>query len=739
MEATSRIKIMGMSCASCSGRIEKKLNSTDGVNLANVNLTLEEATINYNNEKISYDQLGDLIESLGFKVMRQQNSKKEEQEKLEEIHNNETKALKRDLTLAIILTSPMVLGMVLSLLGVSNNFVHMLHNPTIQLILTTPVQFYIGRRFYKNGFKALKNGSASMDLLVAKGTTAAYALSIYNGFFNPNVGTFMGMSELYFEVSAVIITLVLLGKYFEKSAKNRTTSAIKKLIGLQAKTARIQREDEQIDIPIEEVVIGDHIIVRPGEKVPVDGKIIWGKSSIDESMLTGEPIPVDKNIGDMVIGATINKLGTFTMEASRIGEDTMLAQIVKLVEDAQGNKAPIQKTVDKLSNVFVPAAIAIAVLTFIGWMLATGDVQSAIICAVAVLVIACPCALGLATPTAIMVGTGVGAENGILIKGGEPLERAYQTNAIVLDKTGTITKGKPDVTDILTTGSISNEELILLSSISEKKSEHPLGEVIYEYGKKTINKVIDDPQDFKAIPGRGIYAKVNNKDIYIGTRKLIKEQDVDISAYEEKTAALENEGKTAMFVLVDNKLEGIIAVADTIKETSKEAVRQLLEMNMEVYMLTGDNIRTANAIAKQVGIKNVIAEVLPENKVQEVEKLKEKGYIVAMVGDGINDAPALVAADVGIAMGTGTDIAVESSDITLLNGDLLTIPQSIRLSKKTMQKIRQNLFWAFIYNAIAIPFAAVGLLNPVIAGSAMAFSSVSVVLNCLTLKRFKLS
>jgi len=575
-----------------------------------------------------------------------------------------------------------------------------------------------------------------MDLLIAKGTTAAFALSVYNGFFAPYMqGAFMGMPDLYFEVSAVIITLVLLGKYFERSAKNKTTSAIKKLIGLSPKTARVERGGEQVDIPIEQVAIGDILHVRPGEKIPVDGKIIWGRSSIDESMLTGEPLPVDKAVGDMAIGATVNKYGSFTMEAARIGEETMLAQIIRLVEDAQGSKAPIQKSVDKLSNVFVPSAIAIAALTFAGWAITTGDITSAIIYAVAVLVIACPCALGLATPTAIMVGTGLGAQHGILIKGGEPLERAHEISAVVFDKTGTITKGKPDVTDIMPIGSMDTGELLRVCAIAEKKSEHPLGEVIYSYGKAQSSGTIPDPDEFESIPGKGVYAVISGMPVYIGTRKLLAELNVDTSAIEDQIQTLENMGKTAMMALVNGELQGIIAVSDTIKDTSKEAITKLREMNLEIYMLTGDNVRTANAIAEQVGIRNVIAEVLPQNKVDEVEKLRQAGHVVAMVGDGINDAPALVAADVGLAMSTGTDVAVESSDITILNGDLLMVPQSIKLSKKTMRKIKQNLFWAFIYNAIAIPFASLGMLNPMIAGAAMAFSSVSVVLNCLTLKK----
>ncbi|MCL2674055.1 MAG: heavy metal translocating P-type ATPase [Defluviitaleaceae bacterium] len=733
--ASARIKITGMSCAACSGRVEQKLNELEGIRLATVNLTLEEASISYDEQLLQLEDIMKLIEGMGFGAFRKA-SRKEEQEALEELNRKDTKALKFELVMSIILSTPMVVGMILGMVGIHNELVIFLHNPWLQLALTTPIQFYVGRRFYKNAIKALRNGSASMDLLIVKGTTAAFALSIYNGFFAPHIeDAFMGMPDLYFEVSAVIITLVLLGKYFERSAKNKTTSAIKKLIGLAPKTARVERNGEQIDIPIEEVRVGDIIHVRPGEKIPVDGTIIRGRSSIDESMLTGEPLPVDKTVGDMAIGATVNKFGSFTMEAARIGEETTLAQIIRLVEDAQGSKAPIQKMVDKLCNVFVPAAIAIAVVTFAGWAFFTGDITAAIIYAVAVLVIACPCALGLATPTAIMVGTGLGAQHGILIKGGEPLERAHEISAVVFDKTGTITKGKPDVTDILTLGSLSESELVQICAIAEKKSEHPLGEVIYLYGEEQGQQAIPDPDEFESLPGKGVRAKVFDREVYLGTRKLMRELGVETSIYEEQLQTLENAGKTAVFALIGGEIQGIIAVSDTIKDSSKQAITQLRDMNLEIYMLTGDNVRTANAIAEQAGISNVIAEVLPANKVAEVEKLRRAGHVVAMVGDGINDAPALVAADVGIAMSTGTDVAVESSDITLLNGDLLMVPMSIKLSKKTMRKIKQNLFWAFFYNAIAIPFASFGLLSPVIAGAAMAFSSVSVVLNCLTLKK----
>jgi copper-(or silver)-translocating P-type ATPase len=544
------------------------------------------------------------------------------------------------------------------------------------------------------------------------------------------------MKNLYFEASAVIITLILLGKYLEAVAKGKTSEAIKKLMGLQAKTARVVRDGTEQDIPIEEVVLGEVIIVRPGEKIPVDGKILEGNSSIDESMLTGESLPVEKKSGDYVIGATINKFGTFRFEATKIGKDTALSQIIKMVEDAQGSKAPIQKIADRVSGIFVPVVIGIALLTFFIWLLVTGDVTKAIVSAVAVLVIACPCSLGLATPTAIMVGTGKGAENGILIKGGEHLEMAYKLNAVVLDKTGTITKGQPEVTDIVVLGNYEEREILRLASITEKSSEHPLGVAIFEHGKKEFGEV-NNPEKFEAIPGRGVVAVIEGKSIHMGTRKLMIEQGIDLGNIEATIARLEDEGKTAMLMAIDNTLTALIAVADTLKESSREAIEELKSIGVEVYMITGDNKRTANAIAKQVGITNVLAEVLPENKAEEVEKLKAEGKIVAMVGDGINDAPALATADIGMAIGTGTDVAIEAADITLMRGDLRTIPAAIRLSRKTMNKIKQNLFWAFFYNIIGIPFAAFGLLNPMIAGGAMAFSSVSVVTNSLSLKGYE--
>ncbi|HOV27021.1 MAG TPA: heavy metal translocating P-type ATPase [Pseudobacteroides sp.] len=722
------LKISGMSCAACSAKIERKLGKTEGVIKASVNLATEKANIQYDPSKIKASDIIKIIEFLGYKAKKAQemaaDREKEQREK-------EIKRLRFELIASAILSSPLILAMVAMLLHIDIAF---LHNEYFQLAVATPVQFVIGFRFYRNAFHALKAKSANMDVLISLGTSAAYFFSIYNAFFVPH-GEGM-MKELYFEAAAVIITLILLGKYLEAVAKGKTSEAIKKLMGLQAKTARVIRNGVEEDVSIEDVVVGDIVVVRPGEKVPCDGKVLEGNSSVDESMLTGESLPVEKKVGDIVIGATINKFGTFKFEASKVGKDTALSQIIKMVEDAQGSKAPIQKIADRVSGIFVPAVVGIAVLTFLIWYLVVGDFTSAMISAVSVLVIACPCALGLATPTAIMVGTGKGAENGILIKGGEHLETAYKLNSIVLDKTGTITKGEPEVTDVVILGSMSKDEIMKLSAISEKSSEHPLGVAIYEKGKSVYGN-LSDPDRFEAIPGRGIKSVIGNNEIYIGTRKLMAQIGLDTTDIEATIAKLEDEGKTAMIMSVNNKIEAIIAVADTVKEHSKEAIEELQKMGIEVYMITGDNKRTADAIAKQVGIKNVLAEVLPENKAEEVEKLKRQGKVVGMVGDGINDAPALATADIGMAIGTGTDVAIEAADITLMRGDLRSIPTAIRLSKKTMSKIKQNLFWAFIYNIVGIPFAALGYLSPVLAGGAMAFSSVSVVTNSLSLKRFK--
>ena len=729
MDIKETLKISGMSCAACAARIEKKLKSMEGVQSAAVNLASEKAAVEYDSSKIKVSDIIKVVESLGYEAERADelsaDREKEQREK-------EIRRLRIELIISAVLTAPLLLSMLLMLAGADVPF---LHNGYFQLIAATPVQFVIGFRFYKNAYHALRSKSANMDVLIALGTTASYFFSIYNAFF---AGHGHGMKELYFETSAVIITLILLGKYLEAAAKGRTSEAIRKLMGLQAKTARVIRDGKEEDIPIEEVVPGDVIVVRPGEKIPVDGRILEGSSAVDESMLTGESIPVEKKAGDNVVGATINKFGTFRFEATRVGKDTVLSQIIRMVEDAQGSKAPIQKIADKVSGIFVPAVLGTALVTFLAWYLVSGDFADGIISAVSVLVIACPCALGLATPTAIMVGTGKGAEHGILIKGGEYLEMAYRLDAIVLDKTGTITKGQPEVTDVISLGGMGRDEVLRIAAAAEKNSEHPLGAAIaaiYEQGKNGPGG-IPDAEQFGAIPGKGVRAVVEGREIYIGTRNLMHEISVDTEPAEAVIARLEDEGKTAMLMAADGRLEAVIAVADTLKENSKEAIGALKEMGIEVYMITGDNKRTAAAIARQAGIANVLAEVLPEHKAEEVGKLKKQGKKEAMVGDGINDAPALATADIGIAMGTGADVAIEAADITLLRGDLMLIPAAIRLSRRTMRKIRQNLFWAFFYNTIGIPFAAFGLLNPMIAGGAMAFSSVSVVSNSLSLKRF---
>ncbi len=719
-----------MTCAACSARVEKKLNSLGGVKTANVNLTTERATVDYQPEEIKVTALIQAIQSLGYEAEKIEEVDRdwEAQEKEKEIKN-----LRILLVISIALSLPLLLSMLLHVLGLEMAGLSFLNNQYFQLAIATPIQFVIGARFYKQSYYALRSGSANMDVLVALGTSAAYFFSLYNVLFE-EVDPGM-MKSLYFETSAIIITLILLGKYLEAVATGKTSEAIKKLAALQAKTARVIRGGIEEDIPIEEVELGDLVVVRPGERVPVDGKIVAGHSSLDESMLTGESLPVDKTSGDPVFGATINKYGTFKLEATRVGRETALAQIIKMVEDAQGSKAPIQKIADQIAGVFVPVVLAIALVTFVSWYLLSQEINQSLVSAVAVLVIACPCALGLATPTAIMVGTGKGAENGILIKGGEHLETAYKLNAVVLDKTGTITKGMPELTDVIKTGRMEKDDILRIASIAEKGSEHPLGTAIFAKGQELYGS-LEDPDSFAAIPGRGVRAVVQGQEVYVGTRKLMNEKGIDAKAVEAQITELEDQGKTAMLMAVDNKLEAILAVADTLKESSRQAIVDLQNMGIEVYMITGDNQRTADAIARQVGISQVLAEVLPENKAEEVEKLKAQGKIVAMVGDGINDAPALATADIGMAMGTGTDVAMEAADITLMRGDLSTIPASIRLSRQTMRKIKQNLFWAFIYNIIGIPIAALGMLSPVIAGGAMAFSSVSVVSNSLSLRGF---
>lgn len=713
--------VEGMTCAACSARVEKVLSKLEGVVKATVNLSTNKAIVEYPSGALEEDTLINAVEKAGYKaeieVERDLDREKEMREK-------EIKSLKTSFIISAILSLPLFSAMFFHMAGVDI----ILTNGWFQLILATPVQFLIGYRFYKGAYNSLRGGGANMDVLVSMGTSAAYFYSIYN--------LLGGIHEFYFEASAVIITLILLGKTFEAVAKGKTSEAIKKLMGLQPKTARIIKDGIEMDIPIERVEIGDIIVVRPGERIPVDGVIVEGNSAVDESMITGESIPIDKATDDEVIGATINKFGTFKFRATKIGKDTVLSQIIKLVEDAQGSKAPVQRLADKISGIFVPIVVVIALVTFIGFYIIKGDFNVGLINAVAVLVIACPCALGLATPTAIMVGTGKGAENGILIKSGEHLERAHKMDTIVFDKTGTITKGEPEVTDIVTFNGLNKDEILRIAASVERTSEHPLGQSIVKKGEEELLR-LSEPEKFMAIPGKGLKATFEGKEVFIGNRKLMSDNNISIENGEETLLRLEEEGKTAMLISLDNKLSGIIAVADQIKETSKKAIDELKSMGLDVYMITGDNERTAQAIAKEVGITNVLAEVLPENKAEVVEEIKSKGKHVGMVGDGINDAPALAAADVGFAIGTGTDVAMEAADITLMRGDLSGVVTAIRLSHKTMKTIKQNLFWAFFYNSIGIPFAALGFLDPMIAGAAMAFSSVSVVTNSLRLKKFK--
>ena len=719
----SRVKlnIEGMTCAACSARIEKVLNKLDGVKKASINLSLNNGTVEYIEGETTKEEIINTVNKSGFKAHEHVDDDVDHEKKNRE---KELKNIRNMLIFSAIFSIPLFSAMFFDMAGVDT----ILTNGWFQFALALPVQVIAGSRFYKGAYKSLRGGGANMDVLISMGTSAAFLYSLYH--------TIVGIPEYYYESAAVIITLILLGKYLEAIAKGKTSEAIKKLMGLQAKTARVERNGEVKDIPMEEVLVGDIIVVRPGEKIPVDGVITDGNSTIDESMITGESVPTDKTVDDEVIGATINNQGAIKFRTTKVGKDTALSQIIKLVEDAQGSKAPVQRLADEISGIFVPIVVGIALITFLIWTFGLKDFNQGLISAVAVLVIACPCALGLATPTAIMVGTGKGAENGILIKGGEHLEKAHKLDVVVLDKTGTITKGEPDVTDILTYD-FEEDEVLRFAAIAEISSEHPLGASIVLNAKdKGIS--LTDPEEFNSITGHGIYSKIDGKDIYVGNRKLMREQSIVIDNIEQDLVALEKQGKTAMLVAIDGVIGGIIAVADTVKDSSKQAIEELKEMDIEIYMITGDNLRTAEAIGKQVGITNILAEVLPEDKAEEVQKLKDSGKNVGMVGDGINDAPALASADIGFAIGTGTDIAIEAADITLIKGDLREIPTAIHLSKRTMRTIKQNLFWAFGYNTVGIPIAALGLLNPMIAGAAMAFSSVSVLSNSLRLKRFKI-
>ncbi len=721
----AELDVFGMTCAACSNRIEKVLNKQEGVKHATVNLTTETASIEYNPGLTDVKALIEKIKNVGYDAKPKAEAAEKQTHKEKELKHQKTK-----LIISAVLAAPLLVTMLVHLFNMTIPDIFM--NPWFQFALATSVQFIIGWQFYVGAYKNLRNGGANMDVLVALGTSAAYFYSLYEAF--KTIGNPEYMPHLYFETSAVLITLILFGKYLEARAKSQTTNALSSLLNLQAKEARVIRNGEETMIPVDQVVVGDRLVVKPGEKIPVDGIVVKGRTSVDESMITGESIPIEKEEDAGLIGSTINKNGSIVMEATKVGKDTALASIVKVVEEAQGSKAPIQRLADVISGYFVPIVVGIAILTFIVWIafVQPGQFESALVAAIAVLVIACPCALGLATPTSIMVGTGRAAESGILFKGGEHLERTHQLNAIVLDKTGTITKGKPEVTDF--TG---DEETLQLLASAEKGSEHPLAGAIVAYATEK-NMDFVEVDEFDAIPGHGIEAKISGKQVLVGNRKLMNDYQIDMKGNEEELVEFETNGKTAMLIAIDGKYRGIVAVADTIKETAPQAIRELKEQGLEVIMLTGDNERTAQAIAKQVGIDQVIAGVLPEEKADKVKEIQDKGKKVAMVGDGVNDAPALVTADIGIAIGTGTEVAIEAADLTILGGELLLIPKAIRISHATIRNIRQNLFWAFGYNTAGIPVAAIGLLAPWIAGAAMALSSVSVVSNSLRLKRVKL-
>ncbi|KMM56183.1 ATPase P [Bacillus glycinifermentans] len=727
--------ISGMTCAACANRIEKRLEKLPGVESAPVNFALETVSVAYLPGAVTVDDMKEVIEKLGYKLELKEDQSADgalEQRK-KEIQQQTGKFI-----FSAILSFPLLWAMVSHFKFTSFIWLPgMLMDPWVQLALATPVQLIVGRQFYVGAYKALRNKSANMDVLVALGTSAAYFYSLYISI--ASLGTNRHPEGLYYETSAILLTLIVLGKLFEAKAKGRSSEAIKKLMGLQAKTATVIRNGEEMTVPIEQVLAGDIMHVKPGEKIPADGEIVEGRSALDESMITGESIPVDKAAGDKVIGATMNKNGFLKIRAEKVGKDTALAQIIKVVEEAQGSKAPIQRLVDRISGVFVPIVVTIAIITFFVWyvFVSPGEFSTALESLIAVLVIACPCALGLATPTSIMAGSGRAAEYGILFKGGEHLETAHRIDTVVLDKTGTVTNGKPELTDVRPASWLNETEFLKLAGSAENRSEHPLAEAIVEGVRQRGIDVID-ASSFEAIPGYGIEATVGEQQVLIGTRRLFERQGIDVSSVLGEMEKLEAQGKTAMLAAVGGRYAGLIAVADTIKDTSKAAIKRLKGMGLTVVMITGDNRRTAEAIAAEAGIEHVVAEVLPEGKAEEIKKLQAQGKKVAMVGDGINDAPALAAADTGMAIGTGADVAMEAADITLIRGDLNSIADAIMMSKLTIKNIKQNLFWAFAYNSIGIPFAALGLLAPWVAGAAMAFSSVSVVLNALRLQKVKL-
>ena len=733
-------KVEGMTCSACANRVERVTQKIEGVELAVVNFATEKLTIKLDADVASYGQVKAAVEKAGFQLVSEEDTIKGEEKK----HDEASKLLIRFI-ISLIFAVPLLIISMGHMVGMPlPHLIDPMMNPfnfgIVQLILTLPVVM-AGYKFYQVGIKNLIQLSPNMDSLIAIGTLTAFFYSVF-GIYKITQGDASYAMHLYFESAAVILTLITLGKYLEAVSKGKTSQAIKALMGLAPKTATIERNGRELEVPIEEVVVGDLVLVKPGEKLPVDGEVIEGSTAIDESMLTGESIPVEKTVGSLVIGASVNKTGFIKYKATKVGRDTALSQIVKLVEDAQGSKAPIAKMADIISAYFVPIVIGLAILSSVAWLLAGETGVFALSIFISVLVIACPCALGLATPTAIMVGTGKGAEYGVLIKGGEALETTHKLSKLIFDKTGTITEGKPKVTDIVTTN-LSEEQLLIYAASAEKGSEHPLGEAI-------VRAAIDrgyqlcELESFNAIPGHGIEVSIQGKQMLLGNKKLMIEKTIDVSSLSETSDQLAYDGKTPMYMAIDGQLAGIIAVADTVKESSKKAIETLHQMGIKVAMITGDNQKTADAIARQVGIDLVLAEVLPADKANEVKKLQETGVKVGMVGDGINDAPALAQADIGIAIGSGTDVAIESADIVLMKSDLMDVSTAIKLSKATIRNIKENLFWAFAYNVLGIP-VAMGLLhlfggpllNPMIAAAAMSLSSVSVLLNALRLRRFK--
>lgn len=737
--------IEGMTCASCAQTIEKATQKLRGVNLSSVNLTTEKLVVEYDPGMVNLTDIIKAVMDSGYEA-HEEVATADTVDQNKEKKQKEIKSLWNRFLISALFTAPLLYIAMGHLVNAPlPDFINPMMNPEafaiVQLVLTLPV-VAVNSKIYRNGFKALSKGHPNMDSLISLGTSAAFLYGVF-----ATVMIFRGevayANELYYETAAVILALIVLGKYLETLTKGKTSEAIKKLMGLAPKTALVVRNGKESEISIDEVVVGDIIVVRPGGKTPVDGVVIEGLTSVDESMLTGESIPVEKSVGDAIIGASINKNGTIRYKATKVGKDTALSQIIKLVEDAQGSKAPIAKMADIISGYFVPIVIAIAILSAIAWYFAGQTGVFALTIAISVLVIACPCALGLATPTAIMIGTGKGAEHGVLFKSGTALETTHKLNTIVFDKTGTITEGKPKVTDIITAEGISETELLTLSASAEKGSEHPLGEAIVNSAEEKGLAFLKT-ETFNAIPGHGIEVTINGQHLLLGNKKLMDERHIGLGNLVSASDALASQGKTPMYIAKDGKIAGIIAVADTVKESSLRAIKKLHKMGIEVAMITGDNKRTAEAIAKQVGIDRVLSEVLPEDKANEVKKLQDEGKKVGMVGDGINDAPALAQADVGIAIGSGTDVAIESADVVLMRSDLMDVPTAVELSKSTIRNIKENLFWAFAYNILGIPFAmgvvyAFGgpLLSPVIAAAAMSFSSISVLLNALRLKGFQ--